>query len=106
MRVAYSAFLALFGQSIKSSLIVRRLLAPMYPLSLDRRHRCDPNDPGCRAVRVGQASRVWQDQREGGHRSAPGQASLAATRAASHWPRLVGYTRLGIPPETPSVRVN
>src|SRR5216683_8094989 len=65
MRVAYSAFPVLSGQSIKSSLIVRCLPPPMYPLSPGQRHRCGPNGPGCRAVRVGRASRVSRDQREG-----------------------------------------
>src|SRR5205085_3833042 len=43
------------------------------------------------------------DQREGDHRPVPGQESRAKARAAPRWPRLAGYMRSGIPPETLSV---
>src|SRR2546423_1211864 len=75
----------------------------MYPLSPGRRHRRDPNVPGCRAIRSGRALPVKLDQREGGHRPVPGQESRAKARAAPRWPRLAGYMRSGIPPETLSV---
>jgi len=71
----------------------------IYQLFRDRRHRCGPTAQGCRAIRFGRASRVWQDQQSGGHQSVPGQEWRAAARAAPRWPTLAGYMQLGIPPE-------